>query len=362
MKKVFLLFTIFTLAATLPLFAQEQAVADSVKLPVLAAVDSSAAVAELSTVVSAPRAKRRYSLAKNLRLTTGIYQIPVATADTSKQPFISTPDYVLQASLVEKIAVNVTELEDHFSAIASDTLRARIPQKMPSTVTALKRQIPLITNDTLRAAYYQNIANHYLKYDSITIRRTKQYYQDAAIEFTMKALHSYSRYSSAEGLVTSYNNLSKVYRDQKKYPQAKWFILQSNTISRNLNDVPNIITSLVALAYIKMDIKDYSLAMRDLNEALTLSAKSNFPKQESDIQQSFALLYTHLNNPKKAALALKRRDAIADSLIKAAEAQRLAVYKSQDSTLQAKKKLYTSVSSVSKKSSKISSSKKTVSL
>ena len=52
-------------------------------------------------------------------------------------------------------------------------------------------------------------------------------------------------------------------------------------LSRAKNDNPNIIASLLELASIKTDIKDYTLAMRDLNEALSISSKNHYPKLES---------------------------------------------------------------------------------
>jgi len=279
--------------------------------------------------------------------------------ENGNQPFASVTDKALQASLLQKIAVNMTAFEASMEPAVNDTLRELPLQKSPLDISALKEQISLVTNDTLRANLYQQIANYYLKYDSITVKRIKQIYQEAAIEYTIKALHAYSSYNDTPGLRTSFNNLVKVYKDQKKYSQAKWFILQSNTMSRQQKDAANIISTLVELANIKMAIKDYSLAARDLNEAKTLSVQNHFPKQESAVQQSYVVLYTKLNKPQAAAAALKRHDFIEDSITKAADAQRLAALKSQDSTQQAKKKLYTSVS---KKGLRASSDKKTVSL
>src|SRR6202012_4727816 len=110
---------------------------------------------------------------------------------------------------------------------------------------------------------------------------------------------------------------------------AKWFILQSNTMSRAKRDTSNIISSLLSLAVIKTDIKDYTLAMSDLNEALQLSVAIHQPKTEADILKSYALLYSNLQNYDKEAAVLKRRDALLDSMHKAklTEAARLAAIK-----------------------------------
>jgi len=152
----------------------------------------------------------------------------------------------------------------------------------------------------------------------------------------MLALHNYSNINDSLGLRSSYNNCSKIYRLQRKYVQAKWFILQSNTISRQKKDVPNIIASLIELSGIKADMEDYKWAMRDLNEALTLSVKSKDPKNESAVQVGYAGLYRQMKEYTKASAAIKRHEFIDDS-IRQAELDRLAKINTQDS-IQIKKK------------------------
>jgi tetratricopeptide (TPR) repeat protein len=222
-------------------------------------------------------------------------------------------------------------------SITRDSVKQTLPS--PTILDSLKQQLNQV-NDSSKAGVYTQIAATYLNYDTISNKKTKLYYQDEALAYTLLALHGYSRYNDTIGLLVTYNNLSKVYRSQKKYSQAKWFILQSNTISRIKNDVPNIISSLMELAGIKMDIKDYSLAMTDLNEALKLSAVNHYPKAESAVQQNYALLYSRLKDYTKEAIALKRHNDIDDSIKKAELAQLTAKLNAQDS-VQSKKKLRT---------------------
>ena len=196
-------------------------------------------------------------------------------------------------------------------------------QAAASDLDSLKQKLQLITNDSLKAPVYTEIAGLYLKYDTISNRRRKIYYQTEALNYTMMALHLYSRYSDSTGLRISFDNLAKVYSSQRKFSQAKWFILQSNNISRIKNDVPNIIASLVKLSTVKMEIRDYKLAMRDLNEALSLSIANKIPQMEAAVQKNFGFLYNRMDNPAKGAIALKRADTILDS-IKAQEAATMA--------------------------------------
>lgn len=184
-------------------------------------------------------------------------------------------------------------------------------------IAILKTQVDSTQNDSVKAFLYAEIATQYLTYDSIANKKIKLKYQSEALDYSYKALHLFSRYDDTVGMRDCFNNLATVYHSKKIYPQAKWFILQSNAMSRAMNDVPNIMKSLIKLAAIKMDIKDYSLAMRDLNEAYKLSVNTHDPRTESTIQLNYALLYNRLKNFKKGNLALARHNFIDDSLRKA---------------------------------------------
>jgi tetratricopeptide (TPR) repeat protein len=222
---------------------------------------------------------------------------------------------------------------------------------------SLKHQLQVVPNDSLKSELFTRIAAHYLQYDAIFDKKLKRTYQNEAAGYTLSAIRSYSKYNDTTNLRMSFDNLAKVYHAQKKYSPAKWYILQSNALSRAKKDTDNIITSLLELAAIKSDIKDYKLAMRDLNEALRLSKKTKKPSQELLVQQGYALLYAEMKQPEKAAIALKRRDDIEEA-IKNAQAVQLATLKA-DSVQSVKKKYFTASS---KRISKSKVSKKIVSL
>jgi tetratricopeptide (TPR) repeat protein len=212
---------------------------------------------------------------------------------------------------------------------------------------SLKQKLQLITNDSLKAPVYTEIAGCYLKYDTIVNIRKKRMYQNEALNYTMMALHLYSRYSDTTGLRVSFDNLAKVYHSQKKFSQAKWFILQSNSLSRIKNDTLNIITSLIKLSNIKMDIKEYKMAMRDLNEALSMSVATRTPKMEAIVQQNYGYLYNRMGDPKKGDIALKRADLINDSIKRDEEARLAAIQMPGDSIVV--KKLITPTVKIKKK-------------
>ncbi len=229
-----------------------------------------------------------------------------------------------------------------------------------NNLDSLKQQLKITQSDTVKALLYTRIALKYMDYDTLSDANKQLRYQNSAINYTLLAIHQYSTYNDSVGLRDSYTNLSKIYYSQKKYTEAKWFILQSNTMSRARNDTPHIISSLLTLATIKSDIKDYTLAMGDLNEALQLSITNRTPKTEVEVLKSYALLYSTLQDYPKEEAVLKKRDSLIDSMQKAEAAQlaKAAALKKKQDTLLKKKQYLASL----KKPSKTSSQAKVASL
>lgn len=199
---------------------------------------------------------------------------------------------------------------------------------------SLQKQIDTASSNALKAKLYNQLATSYMGYGALQDRELKRTYQDKAIAYTLSAIHQYSRTDDSTGLRTSFDRLARVYRDQKKYSPAKWFILQSNTMAREQNDVPNIVASLITLAGIKMDIHDFDLARRDLREALQISSSNCFTNQQMDVMLGYARLYNSTNSGKQAADAMKRYAFMKDSANRDSEARTTA-------KLRTKKKFYT---------------------
>ncbi|MFD0764682.1 hypothetical protein ACFQZI_07435 [Mucilaginibacter lutimaris] len=190
--------------------------------------------------------------------------------------------------------------------LAATTFAAHADDVDKNNIDSLKQKLQLTTNDTLKGAIYRQIATEYLQFDKQPNRNLKAYYQSEAIHWTLLALHNYSYYEDTTGIRASFDDLARVYIAQRKFSQAKWFTLQSNKISREVKDVPNIISSLVKLSAIKMELKEYKMAMRDLDEALRWSTSNNMPASEALVQQNYAYLYNRLKDYDKGNAAEKR--------------------------------------------------------
>ncbi|MBD1391717.1 hypothetical protein [Mucilaginibacter glaciei] len=228
---------------------------------------------------------------------------------------------------------------------------------------SLKSQLQLTKNDSLKGGIYQAIATQYLQYDTIKHSGVKRYYQDEALNYTMLALHNYSYYDDTLGMRTCFDYLSKVYQSQGKLAQAKWFVLQSNKISRDRKDIDGIVNSLVRLSSVKMSNKDYKLAMRDLNEALVLSTKNKLTKLEALVQKNYAYLYNRMGDTEKGDLASKRASELNDQVLTEDQLRSTAMAATPDTAkvkVVLKKKV--AVSTTAKKMNKLNAAKRYASL
>jgi hypothetical protein len=78
--------------------------------------------------------------------------------------------------------------------------------------------------------------------------------------------------------LASYNfsDLANLYILQNRFSEAKWYLLQSNAISREQNDDRHTIVNLLNLATIKFAIGEAALAKTDLQEAHDIANAKGF--------------------------------------------------------------------------------------
>ncbi|MCJ8211504.1 hypothetical protein MUY27_17425 [Mucilaginibacter sp. RS28] len=214
------------------------------------------------------------------------------------------------------------------------TLGVTLSFASTNPVDSLQKIINDSASDSLKADLYNQMANRYMNYGALQDRSLKNMYQENALHYTLSALHHYYKVDDTVGMRRSYERLAVVYHDQKKYTQAKWFILQANTLAREKADATNIINTLVKLAQIKMDIKDYNLAKGDLREALTLASANCFGKEQADVMQAYVQYYTLTGQPLLKKTAAKRYAGLKDSMKRDSAVKQMA-------KLQTGKKFYT---------------------
>jgi len=87
--------------------------------------------------------------------------------------------------------------------------------------------------------------------------------------------------------LASYNfsDLATLYLLQNRFSEAKWYLLQSNEISRQQNDDKHTISNLLMLADIKLAIGELALAKLDLQEAHDLANTKGFATDLASIEK-----------------------------------------------------------------------------
>lgn len=104
--------------------------------------------------------------------------------------------------------------------------------------------------------------------------------------------------------MASYNfsDLAKLYIQQKRLSEAKWYLLQSTTLSRRQNDDRHTIANLLDLALVKADMGDITLAQQDLAEACDIATAHNWNDNVAAIEKEVKFIQQNKTASTKVAL------------------------------------------------------------
>ena len=97
------------------------------------------------------------------------------------------------------------------------------------------------------------------------------YSLDIAEAILLKEAKHHMRFREYTTASTDFNTLAKLYVVAKRFSEAKWFLLQSNTIAKRESNDKLTIINLLDLATIKAATGDLALARTDLKEAYQLA-------------------------------------------------------------------------------------------
>lgn len=110
-----------------------------------------------------------------------------------------------------------------------------------------------------------------------------------------KALPHFSASDSFQGRIKSFNFLARMYRDQKRFSQAKWFYLQAKTQSASIHDTVSTITSLLNLSVLKTITGDLDMARHDLAEAEQLGRSGPYSYLTDSYRARYKTLFRKLD-------------------------------------------------------------------
>lgn len=116
----------------------------------------------------------------------------------------------------------------------------------------------------------------------------------------------------------NFSALAKLYIKQNRLSEAKWYLLQSNSIARAENDNKHIIANLMDLALIKADMGDIVMAQQDLTEAYQLADAQCWRADMANIDKE--VKYIQLNRTTASKTELRYDDAVMAAILATAAA------------------------------------------
>jgi hypothetical protein len=136
------------------------------------------------------------------------------------------------------------------------------------------------------------------KVQNIKLNRS-QYSIEAAENIVMRDAQHNMRFRVYNDASYNFSALAKLYIQQNRYSEAKWYLLQSNIISRQQNDDKHTIDNLIALAMIKSDLGDFNQAQEDLTEARSMASMRGFTTDVATIEKKMDYIKLNKNNAPK---------------------------------------------------------------
>jgi len=90
----------------------------------------------------------------------------------------------------------------------------------------------------------------------------------------------YNQYFDAS---CSFSGLARLYMGKRKFSEAKWYLLQSISLSKQTHDDKHTISGLIDLSLVKASIGDFDQAKQDLNEARDIAITKGFGDELKEI-------------------------------------------------------------------------------
>jgi hypothetical protein len=236
-----------------------------------------------------------------------IYLSGLPTQNLFKKSFfndISTANY-LEALAIYNARSNQLE-EAIFNFKQAYKLSLRIDNKFQSFVLAYNlANIFFFRNDLANADLYSNYANKYI----LGLSKPKLTFDQLIFESKIAA--SQNQTKKAENLIlknalpmvsrlgkkseySCYLQLGKIYLNAKRFTESKWFFIQALTTASNINFKQGEIESLILLSKTKVEIKDYDLALQDLQKAKAI-IEEGYPIYQEDLNLNMAIVNKKLN-------------------------------------------------------------------
>jgi hypothetical protein len=185
------------------------------------------------------------------------------------------------------------------------------------TTVVLTQQYSLETglpNSNYIAINQRNASRHFVKvitlYNNLASKSLKKgSLKDAEETLLKKSIPLSLRYGNDLSNYNCFMALAKVYVDQKKYTQAKWYFIQSNTSALKGKNSKGQVMSLIKLAHVKGLVGDKTLALQDLKQAEKIAIKTNYKSSLPEIRKAIASLSENKEAAKTLASVAKSTES-----------------------------------------------------
>jgi len=133
-----------------------------------------------------------------------------------------------------------------------------------------------------------------------TIPDLNDYALDAAEAIIMKTAQHNMRFRIYDIASYNFSQLAELFIKQNRFSEAKWYLLQSNKISREQNDDKHTIANLMDLAMVKANLGDLAQAQQDLDEAHQIATLRGWTSNVADIEKenTFIKINKSASSPK----------------------------------------------------------------
>lgn len=147
----------------------------------------------------------------------------------------------------------------------------------------------------------QQAKNHTFKYPARSLELNKLQVQplilkesdfsiQCASQIVMEMAKHNMRFRVYNDASYNFSELAALYIKLHRFSEAKWYLLQSNNISRQENDDKHTVSNLISLAAIKVDIGDAASARADLVEAREMARVRGMQPEIAEIDKKMLLL------------------------------------------------------------------------
>ncbi|TZF80922.1 tetratricopeptide repeat protein [Pedobacter sp. BS3] len=170
-------------------------------------------------------------------------------------------------------------------------------------------------NFTLKRAI--PVGNLYLEIASV--RTLQQNYPLAESYILKKALPLFRRMGDKNGKMKSFEYLARLYQQQNRYTEAKWYCIQAGMVADQIGDTQARINTLTSLAQIKSASGDRQLALQDFKTAESMARANQSLLNLVMIKNDVGKIYYQMGDYAAARTAITEYSKLNDTLLNASK-------------------------------------------